>query len=127
MTGLDIARVRPVIESEIDRLIAILDMLEPDPDFEEGGDLEEDNSDEEPWLGAPNYMAGAWLGLMPSYTDDLELDDCDLEDGGDEEPLLGAPNQQAGYWAGIETNIHDDGEADADGEPEPDDEYDYRL
>ena len=54
MTALELAQVRPVIEFEIDRLIGILDMLEPDPDFEEGADLEEDNSELEPLLGRPS-------------------------------------------------------------------------
>ena len=86
MTGLDIARVRPVIESEIDRLIAILDMLEPDPDFEEGADLEEDNSDLEPLLGAPERQAGSWNGIESNFDDEGEVDNAD------DEPSLAATN-----------------------------------
>lgn len=67
MTGLDIAQVRPVIESEIERLIGLLDMLEPDPDFEDGADLEEDLADDEPLLGAPNQSAGSWKGIDASF------------------------------------------------------------
>jgi hypothetical protein len=104
MTGLDIAQVRPLIESEIDRLIGILDLLEPDPDFEEGADHEEDFSDDEPWLGAPEsrfrYGGGTeWSGLNSQGNDDREEDcedegaqcddegaiDCDLEPDHDNE------------------------------------------
>ena len=83
MTGLDIAQVRPLIESEIDRLIGILDLLEPDPDFEEGADLEEDTADDEPLLGAPNQSAGSWKGIDASFGcddgEELELGWTDLE------------------------------------------------
>ncbi len=46
MRGLDLERIRPVLESEIERLIAALDLIDNDPDFEDGGDLEEVCEDE---------------------------------------------------------------------------------
>jgi hypothetical protein len=54
---------REAIEAEIERLIAFLDLLDPDTDLEDNGDvepslgcrddLEGDTADDEPWLGAP--------------------------------------------------------------------------
>jgi hypothetical protein len=46
MNALELDLVRPILESEIERLIAALDVLDCDPDFEEGGDLEEVWEDE---------------------------------------------------------------------------------
>src|SRR5436190_16271592 len=69
---------RPIVEAEIERLIDLLDTLDPDPDLES-------TADEEPWLGAPDARAGSWFG--PSAVccgDDRE------EDTGDDEPWLGA-------------------------------------
>ncbi|MBZ0262985.1 MAG: hypothetical protein K8F90_20555 [Hyphomicrobiales bacterium] len=71
---------RPVVEAEIERLINLLDTLDPDPDLESTGD-------QEPWLGAPNARTGSWFG---SYGTDL-WDDRE-EDTGDDEPWLGAAN-----------------------------------
>ena len=69
---------RPVIEAEIERLIGLLDTLDPDPDLEDGGDGE-------PILGAPEHQAGSWRGLsLVAYQDDREADD------GDDEPELGS-------------------------------------
>ena len=114
----DIARLRPVIESEIERLIGILDTLEPDPDYEEG-------DDDEPWLGAPDARLGSWNGLYLEGNDDREEDDsdrepcsedegylCDDEDSGDDEMTLGAPNDRAGSWFGCGDNYDEDGEMD---------------
>lgn len=127
MTGLEIARMRPVIESEIDRLIGILDMLEPDPDFEESADLEEDNSDLEPLLGAPERQAGSWNGIESNFADDSE------NDTSDDEPSLGSTNgiNQAHWFKGkpddTEEQCDDEGAINWDCEPECDAEHDYRL
>lgn len=62
---------RQQIEDEIERLIAILDGMEPDPDLEDG-------ADSEPWLGAAEadqYSNRGWVFLQG---DDLE-DQCDDE------------------------------------------------
>lgn len=69
---------RPEIEARIEALIALLDILDGDPDFEP-------DTDGEPSLGwhmiydspATNY---------PCDGSDRELDDELNEDGGDEEP-----------------------------------------
>ena len=76
---------REVIESEIERLVAVLDEMDGDFDLEESADNEPD-SDGEPQLGAPEARTGSWAGLPPeSFTDDAELDEAD------DEPELGAP------------------------------------
>jgi hypothetical protein len=46
-------RFRASIENEIERLIALLDDMEPDPDLE-------DNGDDEPWLGAQTRVPASW-------------------------------------------------------------------
>jgi hypothetical protein len=56
--------VRRSIEDEIERLISMLDFVEPDQDLK-------------PWLAGGIEVVG---------TDDREEDDCDLEDGHDAEP-----------------------------------------
>jgi hypothetical protein len=69
---------RPLIESEIERLIEILDTLDPEPDLE-------DTADEEPWLGMPERMPGSWSGLYLEGNDDCEEDDCDREQSCEDE------------------------------------------
>jgi hypothetical protein len=56
--------VRRSIEDEIERLISMLDYVEPDQDLE-------------PWLAGGIEVVG---------TDDREEDNCDFEDGHDAEP-----------------------------------------
>jgi len=56
------ASVRRSIEDEIERLIGLLDLVEPDPDLE-------------PWLAGD-----------ASNTGDRESDNCDLEEQHDAEP-----------------------------------------
>jgi hypothetical protein len=71
---------RPFVEAEIERLIDLLDTLDPDPDLES-------TADEEPWLGAPDARTGSWFGPRTACGgDDRE------EDTGDDEPWLGAAN-----------------------------------
>jgi hypothetical protein len=43
MTGPDVEQSRPFVNAEIERLMEVLDTLDPDPDLEATGD-------EEPWL-----------------------------------------------------------------------------
>lgn len=50
MTALDLERIRPILESEIDRLIAVLDLMDADPDLEADGS-DEEMPDAEPELG----------------------------------------------------------------------------
>lgn len=82
-------RFRASIENEIERLISLLDAMEPDPDLEEPGDLE-------PLLGWPNV--GQVITAAMASDDDRELDDVDLEDGGDSEPSLAAPERHPASW-----------------------------
>lgn len=67
---------RQQIEDEIERLIAVLDAMEPDEDLEENGDLE-------PWLGWAEDRRGV-----------LDTGDDREGDSSDDEPGLGAPNIQ---------------------------------
>ena len=98
--------VRRVLEDEIERLIAMLDEIDGDADFEPDADTE-DGSDAEPWLGALENATSInvasrhedgraarvvyremdqsqWSG---SGSTDLELDDCDDEDTHDREEV----------------------------------------
>ena len=72
MTALELERVRPLLEAEVQRLIDLLDQIDEDPDFENTGD-------EEPWLGAPDARTGSWAGLYAEGNDDREEDDSDRE------------------------------------------------
>jgi len=68
---------RSELEAHIDDMIAILDTLDGDPDFEP-------ENDNEPSLGWPAYGPGA---LAPVFEhDDREVEDENDEDGGDTEP-----------------------------------------
>ncbi len=66
--------LRAAIEGEIERLIAVLDRFDGDPDFEDNGDYEsepddEPNGDDEPWLGWRTLENGV---VLPGATEDLE-------------------------------------------------------
>ncbi|AZO23888.1 hypothetical protein EJ070_26530 [Mesorhizobium sp. M1E.F.Ca.ET.045.02.1.1] len=63
--------VRRNVEDEIERLITLLDLMEPDPDLE-------------PWLAGGTEVVG---------TDDREEDASDNEEAGDSERTLGWPEQ----------------------------------
>ncbi len=69
------------LEAKIEELIALLDLLDGDPDLE-------DNADAEPSLGSTAKCIGN------ECVEDLELDDCDDEAGGDEEPTMGWSNPE---------------------------------
>jgi hypothetical protein len=60
--------LRNSITNEIERLIAVLDLLDGDPDFEPHQDFEP-SGDEEPWLGWSTLPNG---GVLFGATDDLE-------------------------------------------------------
>lgn len=137
MTVLEIEYVRPLLEAEIDRLIGLLDMLEPDPDFEDGDDLENDIADQEPLYGAPEQVTGSWRGIDASNGcddgEELELGWTELEarygryaGAGDDvyEPSLGSNggiNQT--HWSKGPT---DDREVEFDGR-EPDSDFEPWL
>ncbi|MGB7698871.1 MAG: hypothetical protein WBL57_06095 [Methylovirgula sp.] len=126
------ASTREKIETALDKLIALLDAIDPDPDFEpwlagaanDGGqDLEGDPSEEEPSLGATEALNqdSAWRAAV-ALGIDLEFD-ADTCPDADREPSLGSPeylglrshaNQED--WAGSRGG--DDREFDtADDEP----------
>jgi hypothetical protein len=87
MTALELERIRPMIESEIDRLIAALDLIDADPDLEADGS-DEEMPDAEPELGwtATQARTGKYGGEDPyAY-----------------EPSLGSTNDvnQTHWWRG---------------------------
>ena len=75
-------RARRAIEAEIERLISLLDLMDPDPDLE-------------PWLAG---------GTEVVDTLDKEQDTCDDEDDGSAEPSLGAPERH--HPASRDTDPH---------------------
>ena len=100
MTAMELERIRPIIESEIDRLIAALDLMDADPDLEADGS-DEEMPDAEPELGwtADQARTGryAWndpYNYEPSLgsTNDVNqthwsrgrLDDCEGQHDGRE-------------------------------------------
>ncbi|MFF0947474.1 hypothetical protein ACFYE9_07330 [Rhizobium leguminosarum] len=70
---------RETIEAYVEQLIALLDLLDGDPDLEDNGDFE-------PSIGSTPQFIGN------DCYDDLELDAADDEDGGDDEHALGWSN-----------------------------------
>lgn len=70
---------REIVEACIEQLIALLDLLDGDPDLEDNGDLE-------PSIGSTPLFVGN------QCLHDLEFDDADDEDGGDAEGTLGWSN-----------------------------------
>lgn len=74
--NISLLRTRSDVESAIERLIAMLDDIDGDPDLEDGFDLEaacEDeghDSDREPWLGALEGSEGTrWTAWAPVVLD----------------------------------------------------------
>ena len=95
---------RQIVEAEIERLIGLLDVLDPDPDLES-------TSDEEPWLGAPagihaNGHGTNWEGLNSQGHHDRE------DDGDDREEV----SEDEGAQCDDECEIHGDAEPDYHGE-----------
>ncbi|MDR9808232.1 hypothetical protein [Rhizobium hidalgonense] len=82
---------RKMVEACIEQLIALLDLLDGDPDLEDNGDLEPSID------STPMYVGNRCI-------EDLELDDCDDEESGDEEPTMGWSNPDG-------LRIHISGEA----------------
>jgi hypothetical protein len=73
--------LRARIENTIDHLVALLDTLDGDSDFEPA-------NDDEPSFGWSYSFDGAPLPSAADRGDDRELDPADDEDGGDLEPEL---------------------------------------
>ncbi|MEH7870015.1 hypothetical protein V7795_23130 [Rhizobium laguerreae] len=71
---------RETLETYIEELIAMLDLLDGDEN------LEPDN-DNEPSLGAPEHVTQThWYMPVGTEQTDLEIEDENDEDGGDTEP-----------------------------------------
>lgn len=121
-----ITDLRREAEAEIERLIALLDRLEPDPDLEDAGDVMDDlNADLEPSLGwtewkldapigapgwAPEYSRSAGYSEARNYRiEDAEEEHDGAEDDGCEEPSLGAREiADQVTWGGSGTNDLED-------------------
>lgn len=87
---------RPMIEGEIERLISILDWLDPDPDIEDEGDFEptEDNEPLYGWTGMEAAYGRYSLEYNGQGADELELDEADSE------PSLGSSHAvRQLHWA----------------------------
>jgi hypothetical protein len=108
---------RRCAEEAAERLIALLDELDPDPDLEPSlgvdptnpsvaaVDCEADPSDEEPslgWTSSINQLAkhrsGKPAGLWGVPVEDGEQEHDGREPQGDEEPSLGSIEQHFGMW-----------------------------
>lgn len=74
---------RQLIEDEIERLIALLDLMDGDADAERD-DFEEPQGDDEPWLG---WIASGDGAIICASDSDLEFDESDFEpdDHGEED------------------------------------------
>jgi hypothetical protein len=81
-----------MVEACIEQLIALLDLLDGDPDLEDTGDLESS-------IGSTPQIVGN------QCLDDLELDDCDQEEGGDDEGTMGWANPM-----GLRVHIREEAE-----------------
>lgn len=98
------ARVRAEIEAHIEKLIAILDLLDEDPDLEA-------DSDAEPSLG---WNGNGWQPFQDDRGDDREYDIADVPhdqaDEGNDEPSLGrleTVHQGRGSYGGSELGVPD--------------------
>lgn len=101
--------VRRVLEDEIERLIAMLDELDGDADFEQGED-DEDGHDAEPCLG---WSASGAHGLGDDREQDVgdegeEVCEDEGADRDDAEPMLGWPENDGNPAAYSQTSAHDD-------------------
>lgn len=68
---------RETIEDEIERLIALLDALDGDPDLEECSDREEDDCDDPAWLERTNQTGAPCPADMRWGYRDREDDEMD--------------------------------------------------
>ena len=109
---------RALLEQAVERLIALIDQLDTDPDLEDNGDAEED-PDREPSLGSLDRVTqGRWSagGSGIGGDHDLELDTAD------DEPSLGSTcclgNKSQEFSWGGDGAVTDEREMDqADDEP----------
>lgn len=101
---LGMSAIRREAANEIERLIALLDRLGPDPDLEENGDNDADASEDEPSLGSCDNFTNQTHWSANSGHAERETDLEAEHDGS--EPTLGAAEpleldpQQALMWCG---------------------------
>jgi hypothetical protein len=120
---------REALEAAISAAIDLLDSAEMlDIDLEDGADLEGEDVDLEPNLGAPESLGkGGRAGDQTSWASGSAIDDCEA-DNSDIEPSLGSVGSCYGQsipqtmWAtGLDNDAegdeHDGAEPDPDGEP----------
>ena len=85
--------IRREATQEIERLIALLDRLSPDPDFEEQGDNDDDPSQDEPSLGSVDNFTDQTRWAAGGCTGEHDVDAEGEHDGSepdeDGEPTMG--------------------------------------
>jgi hypothetical protein len=99
---LTLTRDRASIATTIERLIGMLDDMDPDPDLEDNGDLE-------PNIG---WVSGDRPARAFHDCEERELDGSDDEDGADDEPTMGWSNDHHG--GGDQTKIAEGCDASTD-------------
>lgn len=95
--------VRRAAEDEIERLIALLDAIDPDPDLEDDPYLEEEGLDE-PWLGAPERSAIRGQAPWAAGWDD----DREREDEHDEPDLGALEIVDQSRWGALASDLEDE-------------------
>lgn len=93
-------RFRLALESEVERLISLLDEMEADPDLEDSGD-ENDTGAPLHWGTSHAFAFGDQRVIIE---DDEEGDPG--EDDGTEEPTLGAPEKHHGFFTSWSSESH---------------------
>jgi hypothetical protein len=85
-------RFREALESEVERLLSLLDGLDPDPDLEETGD-EHDTGAAGNWMNPHPYACGDQLVILEDDEESDPGEESDhVEDDGSAEPYLGWSN-----------------------------------
>ena len=114
-----VALIRKEASAEVERLIALLDRIGPDPDLEENGDNDADVSEHEPSLGSvDNFLNqtkwAAGGGNDTEHTIDREGDEHDGRESDTDEPSLGSVDNNIDQrsWA---LGMDDDREHEHDG------------
>ncbi len=109
---LGMTAIRKEAAQEIDRLIALLDRIDPDRDCEEQGDNDDDKSADEPSLGSIDNFANQERWAMGNNVVNARDVDCEDEHDG-REPSLGSTSvhdQTMWAWGSQEDREHDAGD-----------------
>ena len=101
------AQIRQIIESEIERLIGVLDLVDPDPDLEDG-DEDDDKSDFEPSLGSlERFSQMQWShGNIDDYEDEHDGAEPCCEDEGAQCDDEGCPDADLEWEYESENWVH---------------------